>query len=46
MYIVGTNIAVIYNTQDYDETVKGNVLNEHTTAAFRYLHTLIASYLM
>jgi len=50
MYIVGiVQIRVkkiIYDTQDYvndyDETVKGIVLNEHTTAAFRYLHTLIA----
>ncbi|XP_011136247.1 peroxidase isoform X1 [Harpegnathos saltator] len=37
---------ITYNTDgyvnDYDETVNGNTLNEHSTAASRYFHTLIA----
>ncbi|XP_014475655.1 PREDICTED: peroxidase-like [Dinoponera quadriceps] len=37
---------IIYNTDgyvnDYDETVNGNVLNEHSTAAIRYFHSLVA----
>ncbi|RLU23752.1 hypothetical protein DMN91_003958 [Ooceraea biroi] len=30
---------------DYDKTVKGNVLNEHANAANRYFHSLIAGHL-
>lgn len=49
MYIVGTRQVydnnIIYNTQDYvndyDETVNGNVLNEHSNAAMRYFHSNI-----
>lgn len=37
---------IIYNIQDfvndYDETVNGNVLNEHANAANRYFHSNIA----
>lgn len=37
---------ILYETtncvNDYDETVNGNVLNEHSNAASRYFHTLIA----
>ncbi|XP_032681178.1 peroxidase-like [Odontomachus brunneus] len=37
---------IIYNTNgyvnDYDETVNGNVLNAHSTAAIRYFHSLVA----
>ncbi|XP_039302383.1 peroxidase isoform X2 [Solenopsis invicta] len=37
---------IIYNTQDYvddyDETVNGIVLNEHSNAAIRYFHSNIA----
>lgn len=37
---------ILYDTQDYvndyDETVIGNVLNEHSNAAIRYFHTNIA----
>jgi len=50
MYIVGVkqvyDSKIIYNTQDYvndyDETVKGIVLNEHSNAASRYFHSNIA----
>ncbi|XP_011872591.1 PREDICTED: peroxidase-like isoform X2 [Vollenhovia emeryi] len=40
---------ILYNTQDYvddyDETVNGNVLNEHSNAAIRYFHSNIAGLL-
>ncbi|XP_071641804.1 peroxidase isoform X1 [Temnothorax longispinosus] len=40
---------ITYNTQnfvnDYDETINGNVLNEHSNAAFRYFHSNIAGLL-
>lgn len=40
---------ILYNTKgyvnDYDPNVNPNVLNEHSSAAFRYFHTLIAGYL-
>lgn len=40
---------ILYNTKDYvndyDIRVDPSVLNEHSTAAFRYFHSLIAGYL-
>lgn len=37
---------LIYNTKDYvddyDASINPSVLNEHSTAAFRYFHSLIA----
>jgi len=53
MYIAGAKQVydekIIYNTQDYvndyDETVKGIVLNEHSNAAFRYFHSNIAGFI-
>lgn len=40
---------IIYRTKgfvnDYDETVDPTIINEHSTAAFRYFHSLIAGHL-